>query len=87
MGLDTRRVPNPVRPATPDLASTAAAAQAALDRGLDPLGEGTGELAGGIEAAGANASRRGRYRHHGAAQQVSGCEPLDPVGHQVGDRE
>ena len=86
-GVDARRVPDPLGPAAADLPPAAAPLQAGLERRFEPLRQRRRQLAGRVEAAPPQPRRRRRHRHDRPAQHVGRRQPLDPLRHQVGDRQ
>ncbi len=69
----------------PHLTAAVAAEETGLERGVDALGQRRGDLTGRIETTLAQPPPRGRYRDHGAAQQVGRRQPADPLGDQLGN--
>ena len=53
----------------------------------EPRPERRRQLARRIEASPSQAPWRRRHRHHRPAEQVSRCQPLDPVRHQLRHRQ
>ena len=85
--MDARWVSDPLGPPLADLASTAAALQAIRERRFEPRPQRRRQLAGRIEPPPSQSRWRRRHRHDRPAQHVRGRQPLDPLGHQVGDRQ
>ncbi len=87
IGLDPRRVADPLGAAAADLMAGAAAREAG-DRPAPSLArQGRGQLTGRVEAPAPQTRRRGRDRDHRPAQQVRGREPVHPLGHHLRHRQ
>ncbi len=87
-GLDPRRLAEPLGPPAADLAAAAAPGEAGLQRRLEPLGQGAGQLAGRDRSrAGAAARAPAAPARRSPLSMWAGRQPLDPVGHQLGDRQ